>query len=208
MANIKVEPVFKSLNENAQIGDAVRLDGKKGFVIGQIGGKLIVQIQGNTEYVEPGKVKENTPKAKPTTKPHMKFDEKTQALLFEQLVRCGVYMGNVPVKLHGCYVKYSNWANANENQQVKVFVEGNATFMPKAQVRIFEDINTFANEDNYVPGVIIDEETEDVLENILLNALDYTEAIGEADPVRIIKGEGDSQELQSLPKAMLRTLSV
>lgn len=217
--NIKVEPVFekvkikkeetlKTLNESVQIGDTVRLDGKKGFVIGELGGKIIVQIQGNTEYVAPSKVKENTPKPKEEVKPPMKFDEQTQKLLFEQMVRCAIYMDNVPIKLHGCYVKYSSWAVAQNEQQIKVMVEESPTFMPKSQVRLFEDINAFANEDNYIPGVIIDEETEDALENILLNAIDYSEAIGDADPVRIIKGEGEEQELQTLPKAALRTLSV
>jgi hypothetical protein len=190
-----------------QIGDAVKLDGKKGFVIGEIGGQVIVQIQGNTQLVDPSKVKENK-KPDLTTKPHMKFDEKTQALLFEQYVRCAIYLGNVPIKFNDCYVKYSSWNNATDDQQVKVLMEGNKTFMPKHQIRILEDINDFANEDNYVPGVIIDEETETVLDNILINAIDYTEAIGDADPVRVIKGQGEAQEMQTMPKAMLRTLSV
>lgn len=198
---------YKSLNESVQIGDAVRLDGQKGFVIGEIGGQVIVQIQGNTQLVDPSKVKENK-KPDLTTEPHMKFDEKTQALLFEQYVRCAIYLGNVPIKFNDCYVKYSSWNNATDDQQVKVLMEGNKTFMPKHQIRILEDINDFANEDNYVPGVIIDEETETVLDNILINAIDYTEAIGDADPVRVIKDQGEAQEMQTMPKSMLRTLSV
>jgi hypothetical protein len=205
--NSDEELEYKPLNESVQIGDAVKLDGKKGFVIGEIGGQVIVQIQGNTQLVDPSKVKENK-KPDLTTKPHMKFDEKTQALLFEQYVRCAIYLGNVPIKFNDCYVKYSSWNNATDDQQVKVLMEGNKTFMPKHQIRILEDINDFANEDNYVPGVIIDEETETVLDNILINAIDYTEAIGDADPVRVIKGQGEAQEMQTMPKAMLRTLSV
>jgi len=203
----ELELEFNALNESAQIGDAVRLDGQKGYVIGEIGGQIIVQIQGSTKLVDPLKVKENK-KPELTTQPHMKFDEKTQKLLFEQYVRCAIYLGNVPVKLNDCYVKYSSWEKAKDDQQVKVLMEGNNTFMPKSQVRILEDLNDFANEDNYVPGVIIDEETEDVLENVLINAIDYTEAIGDADPVRVIQGQGEAQEMQTISKARLRTLSV
>jgi hypothetical protein len=198
---------YKPLNEYVQLGDAVKLDGKKGFVIGEIEGQIIVQIQGDTHLVDPSKVKENK-KPDLTTEPHMKFDEKTQKLLFEQYVKCAIYLGNVPIKFNDCYVKYSSWNNATDDQQVKVLMEGNKTFMPKHQIRILEDINDFANEDNYVPGVIIDEYTETVLSNVLINAIDYTGAIGDADPVRVIKGEGEAQEMQTMPKGMLRTLAV
>jgi len=203
----ELELEFNALNESVQIGDAVKLDGQRGFVIGEIGGQVIVQIQGSTKLVDPSKVKENK-KPDLTTVPHMKFDEKTQKLLFEQYVRCAIYLGNVPVKLNDCYIKYSSWENAKDDQQVKVLMEGNNTFMHKSQVRILEDLNDFANEDNYVPGVIIDEETEDVLENVLINAIDYTQAIGDADPVRVIQGQGEAQEMQTISKARLRTLSV
>lgn len=202
------ENVNNSLNEYIQLGDTVSIQGEKGYVIGEIGGQIIVQIQGNTKLVSPNKTKVTDAKHYEEVKPHMKFDEKTQALLFEQYVRCAIYLGNVPIKFNDCYVKYSSWNNATDDQQVKVLMEGNKTFMPKHQIRILEDINDFANEDNYVPGVIIDEETETVLDNILINAIDYTEAIGDADPVRVIKGQGEAQEMQTMPKAMLRTLSV
>lgn len=205
---LKLNESQESVNETVQIGDTVRLDGEKGFVIGEIDGKVIIQIQGNTKYVDPKKVKEHSAKAKLTTKPHMKFDDNTLKLLFEQYVKCGVFMGNVPVKTRDCYVKYSSWEKANPEQQIKVLVEGSPVFIPKSQIQIFEDLNNFANEEDYVPGVIIDEETETVLENILLNVLDYTQALGDADPVRIVKGEGEAQELQTLPKSTLRTLAV
>ena len=202
------ESLSEPLTESIQIGDTVRLDKEKGYVIGQVEGKWIIQVQGSTHLVDPKEVKEWAKKPNLTTVPHMKFDDKTQALLFEQYVRCAIYLGNVPIKFNDCYVKYSSWNNATDDQQVKVLMEGNKTFMPKHQIRILEDINDFANEDNYVPGVIIDEETETVLDNILINAIDYTEAIGDADPVRVIKGQGEAQEMQTMPKAMLRTLSV
>jgi hypothetical protein len=81
--------------------------------------------------------------------------------------------------------------------------------MPKSNIRILEDINDFANEDNYIPGVLIDEATEEVIENILVQAIDYTDAIGDADSVRIIRKtpEGE-QEIQTVPKSMVRTLAI
>jgi len=197
------------LNEEIQVLDKVKLNKETGFVTGEIDGKMIVMVQGNTYLVDPKELKEYNKKAEPTLVPPMKFDEKTQKLLFEQWVKCGVFHGNVPIKMSDCYVRYNLWEAANAEQQVKVIIEGNPTFMPKSQVKILEDINSFANEENYIPGVIIDETTEEVIENILLHAIDYANAVGDADSVRIIKqtptGE---QEMQTMPRATLRTMTV
>jgi hypothetical protein len=197
------------LNEEVQILDKVILNKERGFVTGEIEGKLIVMVQGSTYLVDPKELKEYDKKPELITVPHMKFDEKTQKLLFEQWVRCGVYHGNVPIKMNECYVKYNLWEAAKEDQNVKVMIEGKAVFMPKSQVKILEDLNDFANEDNYVPGVLIDEATEQVIENILVNAIDYTNAIGDADAIKIIKQTpSGEQEFQSAPKSMIRTLAV
>lgn len=205
----KVELKFKPINESIQIEDTVRYKDKKGYVTGQIGDKYIVAVQGSTYLVDKKDLKEYHKKPDLTTIPHMKFDEKTQALLFEQYVRCGIYYGNVPIKMRDCYVKYSNWNNASSDQQIKVLIEGNVNFIPKSQVKILENLNDFANEENYVSGVIIDEQTLEAIENILIHAIDYSEAVGDADPVRIIRStpEGE-QEMQTMPRATLRTLSV
>lgn len=207
-------PLNESLNESFineyyQIEDTVKYNKQKGFIIGQIEGKNIVMVQGNTYLVDDKELSEYRKRVELTTLPHMKFNEKTQALLESQYVRCGVYMGNIPVKLTDCYTKYDLWEKAKPEQQVKVLVEGNTTFVPKSQVRVFEDLNDFANPDDYVPGVIIDENNEDALENVLINAIDYTNAIGDADAVKIIRQvPNGEQEIQSMPKASLRTMSV
>jgi len=197
------------LNEEVQLLDKVILDKERGYVTGQIDGKMIVMVQGSTYLVDPKELKEFNKKEEPTLAPHMKFDEKTQKLLMEQFVKCGVYHGNVPIRLQNCYIRFNQWEKAADDQQVKVMIEGNATFMPKSQVRILENINDFASEDNYIPGVIIDEATEEVIENILLNAIDYANAIGDADAIRIIKSSPTGeQEIQTAPKSMIRTLAV
>jgi len=197
------------LNEEAQVLDKVIFDKEKGYVTGQIDGKMIVMVQGSTYLVDPKELKEYNKKEEPSTVPHMKFDEKTQKLLMEQFVKCGIYHGNVPIRLYDCYIKYNQYEAAQDNQQVRVMIEGNVTFMQKSQVRILENINDFANEANYIPGVIIDEATEEVVENILLNAIDYANAVGDADAIRIIKtNSAGEQETQTAPKSMIRTLAV
>lgn len=198
----------ESVNEDLQILDKVKYDGQRGYINGQIGGKWIVQIQGSTYLVDPDQLKEYNAKPDVTTKPHMKFDDKTQALLFEQYVKCGIYVGNVPIRLNDCFVKYSDYEKTASEHQLKVLIEGNTIFMPKDRVRILENINDFANPDNYVPGVIVDESGE-AMESILVNAIDYTQAIGDADPIKIVlKTQEGNQEMQTMPKSKIRTLSV
>lgn len=198
-----------NINENVQILDKVRYNKERGYVTGQIDNKLIVMVQGNTYLVDSKDLKEYNKKSELTTEPHMKFDEKTQKLLFEQYIKCGIYQGNTPIKLNDCFVKFNQWENANPEQQIKVIVEGNTVFMQKKQIRLLEDLNNFANEDNYIPGVLIDEETEEATEKILVNAIEYSQALGDADSVQIIKrGFDDTQEIQYAPKSKIRTLSV
>lgn len=203
------DPINTSLNESIQLLDKIKYNKERGYVIGQIEGKWIVQVQGNTYMVDEKDLKEYNAKPDTSVKPHMKFDEKTLSLLFEQFVKCGIYQGNVPLKMNDCYVRYNTWEKAQPEQKIQVLIEGNYTFMPKSNVQVFEDPNDFANQDDYVPGVIIDESTEEVIENILLNAIDYTSAIGDADSIRIIKQlHTGEQEMQTVPKSMVRTVSV
>jgi len=199
----------ESLNENAQIGDKVIYDGNRGYIIGQAqNGDWLVQVQGSSNFVNPKDVKVVGVKAKTMELPY-KFDEKTQKVLFEQFVRCGIFMGNTPVKTNNCYVKYSQWRDAQMNENVNVISDGELNMMPKENVRVFEDPNDFANPEDYVDGAEIDPNTNDVISNILVNAIDYSKAIGDADPVKIIRGpESQNPQLDILPRALVRTLSV
>lgn len=199
----------ESLNENAQVGDKVIYDGKRGYIIGQAqNGDWLVQVQGSANFVNPKDVKVVGIKAKTMELPY-KFDEKTQKVLFEQFVRCGIFMGNTPVKTNNCYVKYSQWRDAKLNENVNVISDGELNMMPKENVRVFEDPNNFANPEDYVDGVEIDPNTDDAVANILVNAIDYSKAIGDADPVKVIRGpESPDPQLDTLPRALVRTLSV
>ena len=205
---INIAQKAESINEKFQLLDKVYHDKQRGNIIGEFEGKFIVMVQGNTYMVDPKDLKEFKKKPEIITQPHMKFDEKTQKLLFEQYVRCGIFLGNVPIKMNDCYVRYSHWENAKDEQQIKVLVEGNITFMPKSQVKVLDDPNNFANEQNYVPGVIINEKTEEALEHILINTIDYVNALGEADGIQVITKLPDgSQEMQSMPKSKVRILA-
>jgi len=197
------------LNESAQVGDKVIYKGQRGYIIGQAqNGDWLVQVQGTSDFVNPKDVKVVGIKAKTMELP-FKFDEKTQKLLFEQFVRCGIYMGNTPIKVQNCYVKYSQWKDAKIDENVNVFSDGQLNQMPKQQVKVFEDPNDFANPEDYVEGVVIDEASGNVIENILINAIDYSGTIGEAEAVRVIKNPGSPEaSLESMPKALLRTLSI
>lgn len=195
----------EALNEDfAQTGDKVIYQKQKGYVIGQASnGDLLIQIQGSSVFAKPSEVKVLGVKAK-TLEPPFKFDEKTQKVLFEQFVRCGIFVGNTPVKTSNCYVKYSQWRDAKMNENINVISDGQLNIMPKEQVRVFDDPNIFANPEDYVKGVIIDEQSGKVIENIKLNAIDFTNAIGDSDPVRVIRDpEGPNTRMETLPKAIL-----
>jgi hypothetical protein len=209
-ANKTNESLNKFLNEDiAQLGDKVIFNKEKGFIVGQnLNGGYIVQVQGSTHWAKPSEVKVLNAKAKTMELP-FKFDEVTQKVLFEQFVKCGIFLGNTPIKVSNCFVKYSQWKNAKLNEDVNVITDGELSIMPKENVRVFEDPNTFANPLDYVEGVIIDGVSEDAKESILINAMDYSTTIGDANGVRVIRGaKTENPKLETLPKAILRTLAV
>ena len=191
-----------------QIGDDVIYDKQRASVIGAIGEKWIVQCQYSTYTVETKDLTSLKAKRDVYGYEQFKFDEQTQSLLFEQMVRCGIFMGTTPVRTMGCNVKYSDWRDAKDDTQLRVLVEGATHFFPKAQIQILEDINDFANLDNYIEGVIVDEADEKAVENVLINAEDYTNSIGDAESVRVLRKVDGKSELETIPKSWLKTLSV
>lgn len=175
----------KKLNENAQIGDEVVLDGKRGYVTAKINNKLIVSIQGNTKETSEDSVTikhTNTPDE--INMKQMKFDELTQKVLFEQFVRCGIYMNNIPIKTTNCFVNYSSWNKAQLDENVSIIIDNNTCIYPKNQIKIHENINDFANPNNYAKGKILG-----LNETVLYNITDYNNSIGygTSTQIRIIK---------------------
>lgn len=232
-----IKKKVKKLNEAVQIGDTVKYKNQKGYIIGETrDGDVIVQVQGNSSIVPVSEVKEVNKKPE-AMKPQYKFDKLTQQnlttkTLFEQYVKCGVFMNNTPIKTSDCYTMFNEWQNAKDGDQIDVLIEGSHTIMPKEQVRILDDPNEFANPDDYIEGVMVsnDEENSELngirdeitlvdgveqvkdaieaVENILLHAGDFTGCTGEADEVRIIRGDAENQKFGSAPRGSLRTLSV
>lgn len=193
----KTQPI----NESAQVGDKVTYNGQRGYIIGQAqNGDWLVQVQGSSNFVSPKDVKVVGMKAK-VMEPPYKFDEKTQKVLFEQLVRCGIFMGNTPVKTSNCYVQYSSWKDAQMNENVGVYSDGDYLQMPKEQVRVFENPNDFANPQDYVEGTIDGPDGSPV--PILVNSIDFTAAIGEADNVRIIRNPDGDMQLDTVPRGFV-----
>jgi hypothetical protein len=189
------------LNESAQVGDKVTYNGQRGYIIGQaMNGDWLVQVQGSSNFVNPKDVKVVGMKAK-VMEPPFKFDQKTQKVLFEQLVRCGIFMGNTPVKTMNCYVQYSSWVKAQMNENVSLYSDGELVQMPKEQVRVFEDPNDFANPQDYVEGTIDGPDGSPV--PVLVNSLDFTAGIGDADNVRIIRNPEGDMQLDSVAKGLV-----
>jgi hypothetical protein len=208
MKESKKESELKPLNE-AQIGDKVAFGKEQGYVIGQMSdGSWIVQIQYSTKVAKDSQLKVLKGLAqKGAMKPPMKFDDKTQKLLFEQYVHCGIFYNTVPIKTTHCYVKYSDMLA--DSPTVNVLVEGDMQILPKEQIRLFENPNDFANPQDYVPGVTVDEETEEATGNCLVHAGDYSQAVGDADSCRCIFGsENQEPRMETLPRSRVRTLSV
>lgn len=201
-----------NINEH-QIGDTVIINKSKGYIIGQTNdGDFLVQVQGSSSKVASSKLKAVGKKEK-VAEPQYKFDKITQQnlttkTLFEQYVNCGIFMNNTPIKLNNCYVKFSDWNNSKDDQPVSVIIEGLTSIMQKNQIRILENINDFANPDNYVEAVLIDERSGEAIENVLVNVVDYTNAIGDADEVRIVKRIGGEDVVSSVPLSIVKTLSV
>lgn len=200
---IKMKPAPK-----IQIGDTVIYKKQKGYVIGAIGEEWIVQCQYSTYTAKSSELTSLMNKGNVYGLDQFKFDDKTQKVLFEQMVSCGIYMNNVAIKTQGCHVKFSDWSNAKPEDPIKILVEGSIQMMQKNNVRILEDINDFANPENYIEGVIIDESTGEAIESVMINVSDYTSSIGDAEMVRILRKQDGEPQLDTIPKALLSTLSV
>ncbi|MFW6246702.1 MAG: hypothetical protein ACOC22_00805 [bacterium] len=207
----------KFLNENISIGDKVKYKGQRGYVTGKHGNNVIVQLQHQSKMIDPKDLKQEqtnvpeNPQTKGYHKMGKKYDiagEKIDEALQNQMVKCGIYVGNTPVKDNKCYVNFKSWNKASKDENISVMTEGKKTFVKKENVRILESIDSFANSDNYVEGVELNAAGE-AISNVLINAIDYTHATGNADEVRIIRGpESENPELDYAPKANLKTLAV
>ncbi|MEG1009376.1 MAG: hypothetical protein RSF67_06170, partial [Clostridia bacterium] len=201
---LKKENVKESVNESLQIGDEITYKTLRGEISGKmLNGDLIVicHPDGKTYQVKESDItakytKANNPK-------QFKFDKETQKLLFEQNVYCGIFMGNIPVKLNECKVNYAEWMNASQDQKINVLVEGRNTILDKSNIKILEDVNNFANYENYKPCKILKE-------NSIIDALVNMFDINTQDPIlgtaKVLSGEEDNMTIEELPISSIQVL--
>ncbi len=146
--------------EYIQLLDVVSYDKQKAFVVGQLScGDFIIELSknGQTIQVKESELKLLVGKA-PGNIQQFKFDKETQKVLFEQLIKCGIFMNNVPIKTNNCFVQYSDWLDAKDNENINVIIEGTVNLFPKSHIQLFEDVNDFANVNDLIPGTIPDYE--------------------------------------------------
>lgn len=151
----KTTPIIK---ETIQLLDTVSYNKEKAYVTGQMSnGDYIIQLSknGQTKQVKENDITLLKGKA-PAGIQQFKFDKETQKVLFEQFIKCGVFMNNVPIKTNNCFVQYSEWLDAKPEQNINVIVEGSVSLFPKSHIQLFEDVNDFANMNDLVPGTIPD----------------------------------------------------
>ena len=137
------ENLNESLNESAGIAvyDNVTLkDGTKGQVVGHYNDNFIVSVMGHTVVCKENEM--NPLNQKSTMEMPYKFDKDTLKAVFEsKMVRCGMFMNNVQITPSDCYVKFSDYVNASDNDNINIVIEGETTEASKKYIRLCESID-------------------------------------------------------------------
>lgn len=204
----KVNESVESLPLTPEPNDSVEFKGKRGTIQSvNADGSLTLMVEGMTVDCSPREVKITT-KRVDTMKAPFKFNPKTQAALYEQYVACGIFQNNIRITANNCLVNYAEYDRKKDHQNVTIINEGARIQVPKKNIKIFEDVNEFANLDDYIEGVYLNTRNQ-ANANILINAVDYTNAIAGNTPVRcIINIESEEPEVVQFPKDSIRTLAV
>jgi hypothetical protein len=211
-------PSFKNpLNESTgcsatpNVLDWVKLsDGNVAQVIATLpmSGNYIVNLNGRTVEVSPKNLVLAGCKKDLVEAPH-KFDKATLKLLSESMVRCGMFVNNNQITPNGCYVKYGDFVNAKDDEQIRIVVEGESVLASKKYIKVLEDINSFA-----VPsGFVSAEEISEIgvkLRDILVNVQEFEAAAAATDPVTAMVYNNATGEYDSyvLPKESIRLSAV
>lgn len=205
---------LKKINEAAspiplipEPNDTVEFKGKRGVVQSvNADGTLTLMVEGMTVDCSPREVKITTSRVD-TMKAPFKYDPKTLAALYEQWIPCGIYQSGVRVTADTCAVNYAEYERKKDYQNVTVINEGARILIPKKNVKLFEDMNSFANIDDYIEGVYLN--GNQASSNILINAVDYSNALAGNEPIRcIVDLESEKPRVVELPKDTVRTLAV
>ena len=183
--------------------------GQKGQIIAKLpmSGNFIVNVNGHTIEASPKSV--TMVEEKPDTLPcPYRFDPVTLKALFEQYVHCGMFINENQITPNNTFVKYSDFINAKDNEDITIVIDGQKTVANKKYIRVTENVNEFANVNEYVQGVEVTESGAE-LRNILFNITDYTHAAGTTTPVRVlVTDENNEQTLIYLPAGSIKPVEM
>lgn len=183
--------------------------GQKGQIIGKLpmSDNFIVNVNGHTIEASPKSVKMVTEKPDTLPAPY-KFDPTTLKALFEQFVHCGMFINENQITPNNTFVKYSDFINAKNDEDITIVIDGQRTVANKKYIRIMEEVNDFANVNEYVEGVEISGSGA-TLRNILFNISDYSKAAGSSAPVRVlVTDENNEQVLIYLPAGSIKPVEM
>lgn len=183
--------------------------GESGQIIAKlpVSGNFIVNVKGHTIECEPDSVKmiNNLPD---TLDAPYKFDPKTLKGLFEQYVHCGMFINENQITPNNTFVKYSDFVNAGPEDDIPIVIDNQPTVANRKYIRVTDDVNDFANINDYVEG---DEISADgnILRQILFNMKDYECRMGDADAVRtLVKDDSDEYVLIYLPVSSIKITEI
>ena len=198
-----------TLNESAtpNVLDYVKLkNGTTGQIIATLpmSGNLIVNVNGHTVEVGPKDVSLIGNKQDVVDCP-FKYDEATLKGLYEHMVQCGMFMNGNQITPNNCYVKYKDFINAKEDEQIRLVIEGETAMVTKKYIQITEDLNSFALPKGYISA----EEISDAgikLRDILVNIDEFNAAGNPNDPISVMQKDELTGEYNSynLPRNSIR----
>lgn len=179
--------------------DNVKLsDGRRGQIIFQMAnGDFIVNVAGRTVECSQNSVSMLRERPDTVEAPY-KFDPNTLKALFEQYVKCGMFMNGTRMTPDDCKMKYSDYVNAGNEDKVSVLVENQKLSIDRKYMRILEDVNTFANISEY----------EKLSDKYYYNKKDFNlaESAGNmGKPVRVLANNNDKWELITVAANTLKS---
>ena len=173
----------------------------------QADGNFIVSVNGSTVICPESYLTPLYPRIDAVDVP-VKFDMNTLKALHEQMVQAGMFMNNNRITSNDCFVKYSEYKDAKDEDDIRLVVEGQTVYASKKYVRVLEDENSFANPDDYIDGVEVSS-NGDILRKVKINKKDYETAVGSSAPVKtLVNCETEECKLIQLPKGSLLLQSV
>lgn len=215
--SIEIKNQNQSLNESERPGikspnvlDFVTIKtGQSGQIIAKMpNGNFIVNVAGHTIEADPKSVKMINELPDTVEVPY-RFDPRTLKGLFEQYVHCGMFINENQITPNNTLVKYSDFINAGPEEDVTIVIDGQPTVANKKYIRVTDEINDFANVNDYVEGEEISADGS-TLRQLLFNLKDYEVAQGNAEPVRTLVNDEENEKyiLIYLPVSSIKPIKI